>query len=76
LGLFVRYDLAGVAGTFARGINKAGAVTGSLAESSGVPHGFEVQLCAADVSSEVKVTPGAIQYDSTIREYVQTITLT
>ena len=75
LGLFVRYDLAGAAGTSARGINKAGTVTGSFADSGGVLHGFEAQLCAANVSSAVTVTQGAISYDSTIREYVQTITL-
>jgi hypothetical protein len=75
LGLFLQYDLTGTAGSFGRGINNAGAVTGSFADSSGVQHGFEAQLCAADVSSEVGVTQGAIAYDSTLQEYVQTITL-
>jgi len=75
LGLFLQYDLAGAAGSFARGINNAGVVTGSFADSSGVPHGFKAQLCAADVSSDVQVTRGAIAYDKTLQEYVQTIAL-
>jgi len=50
-------------------------VTGSLADSSGVLHGFSAQLCAADVSNSVALTQGLITYDNTLQEYVQKITL-
>ena len=39
-------------------------------------HCFAAQLCAADVSSAITVTPAPIAYDGKIQEYVQTITLT
>jgi hypothetical protein len=75
MGFFTQYDISGAANSLPRAINDFGTVAGSIGDTSGVMHGFAVQLCAVNVSNLIRVTPGAINYNSATGEYVQTVTL-
>lgn len=68
-----------LAGTYAFGINAAGAITGTYADSAGILHGFirtaGPSTCASNVSGQTTVTRGGFRFDHSRNVFVQTVTV-